>query len=85
MRIAYPAHVKLIHGRTALTGIVTLLHACLDMKPIILGKYHYVLYFLVLAMQVSSISVPDVFIYRPDDLFDMINFDPCYKNICSRG
>ncbi|KAF3592371.1 hypothetical protein DY000_02020103 [Brassica cretica] len=36
---------------TALAGIVTLLHACLDMKPIILGKYHYVLYFLVLAMQ----------------------------------
>ncbi|KAH0916915.1 hypothetical protein HID58_024575 [Brassica napus] len=36
---------------TALAGIVILLHACLDMKPIILGKYHYVLYFLVLAMQ----------------------------------
>uniref|UniRef100_A0A5B6YM08 26S proteasome non-ATPase regulatory subunit 2 homolog n=1 Tax=Davidia involucrata TaxID=16924 RepID=A0A5B6YM08_DAVIN len=36
---------------TALAGIVTLLHACLDMKAIILGKYHYVLYFLVLAMQ----------------------------------
>lgn len=29
-----------------------MLHACLDMKAIILGKYHYVLYFLVLAMQV---------------------------------
>lgn len=40
--------------RTALAGIVTLLHACLDMKSIILGKYHYVLYFLVLAMQVSA-------------------------------
>ncbi|KAK9286671.1 hypothetical protein L1049_015072 [Liquidambar formosana] len=37
---------------TALAGIITLLHACLDMKAIILGKYHYVLYFLVLAMQV---------------------------------
>lgn len=30
-----------------------MLHACLDMKAIILGKYHYVLYFLVLAMQVG--------------------------------
>lgn len=30
-----------------------MLHACLDMKAIILGKYHYVLYFLVLAMQVN--------------------------------
>lgn len=29
-----------------------MLHACLDMKALILGKYHYVLYFLVLAMQV---------------------------------
>jgi hypothetical protein len=31
-----------------------MLHACLDIKAIILGKYHYVLYFLVLAMQVGS-------------------------------
>ena len=39
---------------TALAGLITMLHACLDMKAIILGKYHYVLYFLVLAMQVCS-------------------------------
>jgi hypothetical protein len=31
-----------------------MLHACLDLKAIILTKYHYVLYFLVLAMQVGS-------------------------------
>ncbi|GFY99022.1 26S proteasome regulatory subunit S2 1A [Actinidia rufa] len=54
---------------TALAGILTLLHACLDMKAIILGKYHYVLYFLALAMQprmllltvdenLKSLSVP---------------------------
>ncbi|CAN8273556.1 unnamed protein product [Cochlearia groenlandica] len=42
---------RLLMSPTALAGIVTLLHACLDMKSIILGKYHYVLYFLVLAMQ----------------------------------
>ncbi|GMY10202.1 26S proteasome non-ATPase regulatory subunit 2 homolog A [Fagus crenata] len=36
---------------TALAGLVTMLHACLDMKAIVLGKYHFVLYFLVLAMQ----------------------------------
>ncbi|AEE85490.1 Armadillo-type fold [Arabidopsis suecica] len=42
---------RLLLSPTALAGIVTLLHACLDMKSIILGKYHYVLYFLVLAMQ----------------------------------
>lgn len=32
-----------------------MVHACLDMKAVILGKYHYVLYFLVLAMQVSNL------------------------------
>ncbi|XP_047340824.1 26S proteasome non-ATPase regulatory subunit 2 homolog A [Impatiens glandulifera] len=44
---------------TALAGIVTLLHACLDMKAIILGKYHYVLYFLVLAMQPRMLMTVD--------------------------
>ncbi|KAK6919119.1 26S proteasome non-ATPase regulatory subunit RPN1, C-terminal [Dillenia turbinata] len=43
----------------ALAGIVTLLHACLDMKAIILGKYHYVLYFLVLAMQPRMLMTVD--------------------------
>lgn len=38
----------------ALAGLVTVLHACLDMKSIILGKYHYMLYALVLAMQVGG-------------------------------
>ncbi|CAN8230161.1 unnamed protein product [Cochlearia groenlandica] len=42
---------RLLLSPTALAGILTVLHACLDMKSIILGKYHYVLYFLVLAMQ----------------------------------
>ncbi|KAL5988476.1 26S proteasome non-ATPase regulatory subunit 2 A [Asimina triloba] len=44
---------------TALAGIVTMLHACLDMKSIILGKYHYVLYFLVLAMQPRMLLTVD--------------------------
>ncbi|KAK9285775.1 hypothetical protein L1049_024976 [Liquidambar formosana] len=44
---------------TALAGIITLLHACLDMKTIILGKYHYVLYFLVLAMQPRMLMTVD--------------------------
>jgi 26S proteasome regulatory subunit N1 len=38
--------------RMALGGLVTVLHACLDMKSTILGKYHYILYIIVLAMQV---------------------------------
>ncbi|KAK4749802.1 hypothetical protein SAY87_027251 [Trapa incisa] len=44
---------------TALAGIVTMLYACLDMKAIILGKYHYVLYFLVLAMQPRMLLTVD--------------------------
>ncbi|PIA32537.1 hypothetical protein AQUCO_04400025v1 [Aquilegia coerulea] len=44
---------------TALAGIITLLHACLDMKSIILGKYHYVLYFVVLAMQPRMLMTVD--------------------------
>ncbi|KAH7860237.1 hypothetical protein Vadar_011070 [Vaccinium darrowii] len=44
---------------TALAGIITLLHACLDMKAIILGKYHYVLYFVVLAMQPRMLLTVD--------------------------
>ncbi|XP_058217733.1 26S proteasome non-ATPase regulatory subunit 2 homolog A [Rhododendron vialii] len=44
---------------TALAGIITLLHACLDMKAIILAKYHYVLYFVVLAMQPRMLLTVD--------------------------
>ncbi|XVF02046.1 hypothetical protein REPUB_Repub04eG0142400 [Reevesia pubescens] len=44
---------------TALAGLVTMLHACLDMKAVILGKYHYVLYFLVLAMQPRMLMTVD--------------------------
>ncbi|KAK3184073.1 hypothetical protein Dsin_031359 [Dipteronia sinensis] len=43
----------------ALAGITTLLFACLDMKAIILGKYHYVLYFVVLAMQPRMLLTVD--------------------------
>jgi 26S proteasome regulatory subunit N1 len=39
-------------SNVALAGLISFLHGSLDMKSIILGKYHYVLYFLVLAMQV---------------------------------
>ncbi|XP_061355579.1 26S proteasome non-ATPase regulatory subunit 2 homolog A [Gastrolobium bilobum] len=44
---------------TALAGLITMLHACLDMKAIVLGKYHYVLYFLVLAMQPRMLLTVD--------------------------
>lgn len=44
---------------TSLAGLVILLHACLDMKAVILGKYHYVLYFLALAMQPRMLMTVD--------------------------
>ncbi|XP_022988683.1 26S proteasome non-ATPase regulatory subunit 2 homolog A-like [Cucurbita maxima] len=44
---------------TALAGLIITLHACLDMKAIILGKYHYVLYYLVLAMQPRMLLTVD--------------------------
>ncbi|KAG8095291.1 hypothetical protein GUJ93_ZPchr0012g21808 [Zizania palustris] len=43
----------------ALAGLVTVLHACLDMKSIILGKYHYMLYILVLAIQPRMLLTVD--------------------------
>lgn len=43
----------------ALAGLTILLHACLDMKSIILMKYHYVLYFVVLAMQPRMLMTVD--------------------------
>ncbi|XP_004298171.1 PREDICTED: 26S proteasome non-ATPase regulatory subunit 2 1A-like [Fragaria vesca subsp. vesca] len=43
----------------ALGGIMVMLHSCLDMKSIILGKYHYVLYFLVMAVQPRMLMTVD--------------------------
>ncbi|KAK8265180.1 hypothetical protein V6Z11_D12G161800 [Gossypium hirsutum] len=48
---------RLFCSPTALVGLVTMLHPCLDLKSIILGKYHFVLYYLVLAMKVCF-SIP---------------------------
>ncbi|KAG6545593.1 hypothetical protein Mapa_012947 [Marchantia paleacea] len=42
---------RFLLSNVALAGLMTFLHGCLDMKSVILGKYHYVLYYLVLAMQ----------------------------------
>ncbi|GAB2274772.1 26S proteasome non-ATPase regulatory subunit 2 A [Dionaea muscipula] len=50
---------RLLLSPTALAGLVTTLYACLDMKAIILGKYHYMLYFLVLAMQPRMLLTVD--------------------------
>ncbi|XP_076907209.1 26S proteasome non-ATPase regulatory subunit 2 homolog A-like [Bidens hawaiensis] len=50
---------RFLQSPTALAGLVVLLHACLDMRAITLGKYHYVLYFVVLAMQPKMLLTVD--------------------------
>eukprot|EP00743_Colponemidia_sp_Colp-15_P001196 GILK01001314.1.p1 GENE.GILK01001314.1~~GILK01001314.1.p1 ORF type:complete len:882 (-),score=172.35 GILK01001314.1:53-2698(-) len=41
---------RLLVSNVALGGLLVVLHSCLDMKNIILGKSHYMLYYLVCAM-----------------------------------
>ncbi|KAH9614732.1 hypothetical protein KSS87_001756 [Heliosperma pusillum] len=43
----------------ALAGLVTFLHFCLELDSLILGKYHYVLCYLVLAMQPRMLLTVD--------------------------
>ncbi|KAL2318541.1 hypothetical protein Fmac_032417 [Flemingia macrophylla] len=44
---------------TALAGVIIVLEAWLHLKDIVFGKYHYVLYFLVLAMQPRMLLTVD--------------------------
>ncbi|MCL7049219.1 hypothetical protein MKW94_023969 [Papaver nudicaule] len=46
-------------NRTALAGLIVLLHSCLDIKCFILEKYHYVLYYLSLAMKPKMLMTVD--------------------------
>ncbi|KAH9616568.1 hypothetical protein KSS87_002202 [Heliosperma pusillum] len=47
-----PSHSnRFLLSPRALAGLVITLHCCVDMEYFIFGKYHYVLYYLVLAMQ----------------------------------
>ncbi|CAH9126858.1 unnamed protein product [Cuscuta epithymum] len=50
---------RFLSSPTSLAGLLVVLHACLDMKALILGKYHYVLYFLTLAMQPRMLMTVD--------------------------
>jgi 26S proteasome regulatory subunit N1 len=46
-----PIHSEgLLINKPALAGLLTVMHACLDFKNVILGKSHYLLYVLALAM-----------------------------------
>ncbi|CAL5391541.1 unnamed protein product [Camellia sinensis] len=55
----YYKEPRLLFCGTALAGILTMLHACLDMKAIIMGRYPFILYFLALAMQPRMLMTVD--------------------------
>ena len=41
---------KFLLNKVSMAGILTVIHSCLDMENIIMGKYHYMLFMLSLAM-----------------------------------
>eukprot|EP00960_Hanusia_phi_P025650 745798-Hanusia_phi.AAC.4 len=50
---------RLLTSPTALAGILTVMHSCMDFKSIILGKYHYMLYLISVAMQPRMLVTVD--------------------------
>eukprot|EP00281_Chroomonas_sp_CCMP1168_P026072 CAMPEP_0206230098 /NCGR_PEP_ID=MMETSP0047_2-20121206/10060_1 /ASSEMBLY_ACC=CAM_ASM_000192 /TAXON_ID=195065 /ORGANISM="Chroomonas mesostigmatica_cf, Strain CCMP1168" /LENGTH=915 /DNA_ID=CAMNT_0053653463 /DNA_START=69 /DNA_END=2816 /DNA_ORIENTATION=- len=50
---------RLITSPTALAGAMAVMHACLDFKGIILGKYHYLLFLLSSTMQPRMLVTVD--------------------------
>nr|GMD35066.1 26S proteasome non-ATPase regulatory subunit 2 homolog A-like [Ipomoea batatas] len=50
---------RFLFSQTALAGLLVALHACLDMKALILGEYHFLLYFLSLAMMPRMLMTVD--------------------------
>jgi len=41
---------KFLFSQVSLAGIITVLYAATDMETFLCGKYHYLLYYLVLSM-----------------------------------
>ena len=50
---------KFLENKTAVGGVLTVLFACLDMKGTILGKNHFLLYFLALAARPRMVFTAD--------------------------
>ncbi|TYJ23370.1 hypothetical protein E1A91_A08G186900v1 [Gossypium mustelinum] len=62
---------RLLCSLTALAGLVTMLHACLDMKSIILGKYHFFFTTLMLMTLDKNLEPTSVSI-RVGEAFDVV-------------
>lgn len=57
---------KFLESKTALGGILTVLFSCLDMKGTILGKSHFLLYFLALSARPRMVfTVDDKMEFKP--------------------
>lgn len=41
---------KFLFSNVSLAGLLTVLYACTDMKTFIVGKYHYILFYLTLSI-----------------------------------
>lgn len=50
---------RLLTSPTALAGILAVMHSCMDFKNVILGKYHYMLYMISIAMQPRMLVTVD--------------------------
>jgi len=50
---------RLLHSNVALAGILVVLQACTDIKNTILGKHHYLLYFLATAIKPNMLMTID--------------------------
>lgn len=50
---------RFLQNRTAIGGLLTVLFCCLDLKSTILGKYHFLLYYLALAARPRMIFSVD--------------------------
>lgn len=47
----HPFHSdRLILNPAGLAGVLTVLHLCMDLKNTLLGKYHYMLFYITAAM-----------------------------------
>jgi 26S proteasome regulatory subunit N1 len=51
--------VRLLMNGPAMAGILTVFHACLDLKQTVLDKYHYLLYYLSVAMNPRYLYLVD--------------------------
>ena len=50
---------KLLMNTPAVAGVLTVLHACLDIKGTILDKFHYILYYLSMCMNPRMMATVD--------------------------